>query len=127
MPKRVHEWSETYEREIHGIFAVQDEITCSIVDALKLKLEISPAPRSGSTDAYDLYLQGLFLSDKSTEEGLRGVWSSSGAHSTKIRDSHAPGPALQSRGSGWPTLTSNRSKHIRRFATLPKCDQHRRR
>ena len=64
-------WSETYEREMHGIFAVQDEITCSIVDALKLKLEISPLPRSGSTDAYDLYLQGLFLSDKSTEEALR--------------------------------------------------------
>ena len=64
-------WSETYEREMHGIFAVQDEITCSIVDALKLKLEISPPPRSGSTDAYDLYLQGLFLSDKSTEETLR--------------------------------------------------------
>ena len=64
-------WSETYEREMHGIFALQDEITCSIVDALKLKLEISPPPRSGSTDAYDLYLQGLFLSDKSTEEALR--------------------------------------------------------
>ena len=64
-------WSETYEREMHGIFAVQDEITCSIVDALKLKLEISPPPRSRSTDAYDLYLQGLFSSDKSTEEALR--------------------------------------------------------
>jgi TolB-like protein/tetratricopeptide (TPR) repeat protein len=64
-------WSETYEREMHGIFALQDEITCSIVDALKLKLEISPPPRAGSTDAYDLYLQGLFLSDKSTEEALR--------------------------------------------------------
>ena len=38
-------WSETYEREMHGIFALQDEITCSIVDALKLKLEISPPPR----------------------------------------------------------------------------------
>ena len=64
-------WSETYEREMHGIFALQDEITCSIVDALKLKLEISPPPRSRNTDAYDLYLQGLFLSDKSTEEALR--------------------------------------------------------
>jgi adenylate cyclase len=64
-------WSETYEREMHGIFAVQDEITCSIVDALKLKLEISPPARARSTDAYDLYLQGLFLSDKSTEEALR--------------------------------------------------------
>ena len=35
-------WSETYEREMHGIFALQDEITRSIVDTLKLKLAISP-------------------------------------------------------------------------------------
>jgi TolB-like protein len=65
-------WSETFEREFQGIFALQDEITCSIVDALKLKLEIAPAtPRAHSMEAYDLYLRGLFLSDKSTEEALR--------------------------------------------------------
>jgi serine/threonine-protein kinase len=64
-------WSETYEREMHGIFALQDEITRSIVDTLKLKLAISPPPASRSTDAYDAYLQGLFYSDKSTEEALR--------------------------------------------------------
>jgi adenylate cyclase len=64
-------WSETYEREMQGIFALQDEITCSIVEALKLKLAISPSPGSRSTDAYDLYLQGLFLSDKGTEDALR--------------------------------------------------------
>src|SRR5438445_9508306 len=56
---------------MHGIFALQDEITRSIVDTLKLKLEISPPPVSRSTDAYDSYLQGLFYSDKSTEEALR--------------------------------------------------------
>jgi TolB-like protein len=64
-------WSETYEREMHGIFALQDEITRSIVDTLKLKLAISPPPVARSTDAYDAYLQGLFYSDKSTEEALR--------------------------------------------------------
>ena len=64
-------WSDTYEREMHGIFALQDEITRSIVDTLKLKLAISPPPVSRSTDAYDAYLQGLFYSDKSTEEALR--------------------------------------------------------
>ena len=64
-------WSETYEREMRGIFALQDEITRSIVDTLKLKLAISPPPVSRSTDAYDAYLQGLFYSDKSTEEALR--------------------------------------------------------
>ena len=65
-------WSETYEREFQGIFALQDEITCAIVDALKLKLAIAPAtPRAHSMEAYDLYLQGLFLADKSGEEALR--------------------------------------------------------
>jgi len=65
-------WSETYEREFQGIFALQDEITCAIVEALKLKLEIAPVTsRAQSMEAYDLYLQGLFLSDKSGEEALR--------------------------------------------------------
>jgi adenylate cyclase len=64
-------WSEKFEREMHGIFALQDEITRAIVDALKLKLDISPPSVSRSTDAYDAYLQGLFYSDKSTEEALR--------------------------------------------------------
>jgi len=64
-------WSEKFDREMHGIFALQDEITRAIVDALKLKLDISPPPLSPSTDAYDPYLQGLFYSDKSTEEALR--------------------------------------------------------
>src|ERR1051325_6530265 len=65
-------WSETFEREFQGIFALQDEITCAIVDALKLRLEIAPVtPRARSMEAYDLYLRGVFLSDKSGEESLR--------------------------------------------------------
>ena len=65
-------WSETFEREFQGIFALQDEITCAIVAALKLKLEIAPTTaRAHSMEAYDLYLRGLFLSDKSSEESLR--------------------------------------------------------
>src|SRR5438128_851182 len=64
-------WSETYEREMRGIFALQDEITRFIVDTLKLKLAISPSPPPRSTDAYDAYLEGLFYSDKSIEPELR--------------------------------------------------------
>src|SRR5436190_9455942 len=66
-------WSETFEREMQGIFALQDEITRAIVDALKLKLDIS-APMASrlvrSTAAYDVYLHGLFYSDRATEEDL---------------------------------------------------------
>jgi adenylate cyclase len=67
-------WSETFEREMQGIFALQDEITRAIVDALKLKLDISTPTASRlvrSTDAYDIYLRGLFFSDKGTEEALQ--------------------------------------------------------
>jgi adenylate cyclase len=67
-----HLWSETYERDLKDVFAVQDEITRSIVDALKIKLAVAPPPRARqNTEAYDLYLQGLYFSNKSDEEGLR--------------------------------------------------------
>ena len=65
-------WSETFERELQGVFAVQDEITHAIVDALKIKLAVAPtAHGQQNTEAYDLYLQGLYLSNKSDEESLR--------------------------------------------------------
>ena len=67
-----HIWSETFERELQGVFTVQDEITRSIVDALKIKLAVAPVTQpQRDTDAYDLYLQGLYLSNKSDEEDLR--------------------------------------------------------
>src|SRR5437763_14903049 len=68
----LHIWSETFERELQGVFAVQDEITRAIVDALKAKLAIAPATRTRqNTEAYDLYLQALYLSNKTDEESLR--------------------------------------------------------
>jgi eukaryotic-like serine/threonine-protein kinase len=67
-----HLWSETYERELQGVFAVQDEITRSIVEALKIKLAISlPGHEQRDMEAYDLYLQGLYFSNKGSEEDLR--------------------------------------------------------
>src|SRR5947199_7289515 len=65
-------WSQTYERELEGVFALQDEITRAIVEALKIKLALSPpAHEQRSTEAYDLYLQGLYFSNKGSEEDLR--------------------------------------------------------
>src|SRR5213592_3652827 len=71
-----HLWTETYDRELEGVFALQDEITRSIVDALKIKLAVSlPAEQQRNTEVYDLYLQGLFFSNKSSEEDLRRALS----------------------------------------------------
>ena len=39
-------WSETYERELQGVFALQDEITRAIVDALKIKPQFPFRPRT---------------------------------------------------------------------------------
>jgi TolB-like protein len=64
-------WSETFDRQMESIFAVQDEITRAIVDALKLKLEVTAPRPARDPDAYDIYLRGLFFSDKPTEEALR--------------------------------------------------------
>ncbi|HTL79044.1 MAG TPA: protein kinase [Candidatus Babeliales bacterium] len=67
-----HVWTETYDRELAGVLALQDEITRSIVNALKIKLAVAlPAQQQRNTEVYDLYLQGLYFSNKSSESDLR--------------------------------------------------------
>jgi len=56
-----HLWAERYDRELNDIFAIQDEISKAIVDALKLQLlpeEKKAIENRGTTDvdAYNLYL-----------------------------------------------------------------------
>ena len=58
-----HLWSETYERDLKDVFAVQEEITAAIAGALGRAVLSGTAPRlvRGSTDsiaAHDLYLLG---------------------------------------------------------------------
>jgi serine/threonine-protein kinase len=67
-----HVWTETYDRELAGIFDLQDEITRSVVEALKIKLAVSlPVQEQRNREVYDFYLQGLYFSNKSSEEDLR--------------------------------------------------------
>ena len=57
-----HLWSQTYDRDLNDIFAVQDEISNEVVDALKLRLlKPAAAAESGGTQvpaAYEAYLRG---------------------------------------------------------------------
>ena len=67
-----HLWSETYERELKDVFAVQDEISRAIVNTLQVKLASSsptkrPAPENLET--YDLYLQGRYHWSRWRSEG----------------------------------------------------------
>ena len=61
-------WSNSYEREMRDVFAVQDELARDIVDALRVTLAGGrPAPRPASSvgtrnsGAHDLYLRGRFF------------------------------------------------------------------
>jgi adenylate cyclase len=57
-----HLWSETWDRTLDDVFAIQDEISADVVDQLKLELLAGP-PSAEEIDpvAYDLYLQGRYL------------------------------------------------------------------
>lgn len=58
-----HVWADRYDRDLTDIFAIQDEISASIVEALKI--ELLPRERQAienrgtdSVEAYDYYLKG---------------------------------------------------------------------
>ena len=69
-------WSETYDREIKDLIAVQEEISRAIVNTLRIQLAGSqrrPLVKAytGNLQAYDLYLKGRYHWNKRTAEGLR--------------------------------------------------------
>jgi len=67
-----HLWSQTYDRELDDIFAIQDEIAAAVVDALKLTLlgEVPQAEKI-NPEAYALYLQAMYLDAQGTNESLK--------------------------------------------------------
>jgi tetratricopeptide (TPR) repeat protein len=67
-----HIWTKTYDRKLDGVLALEDEITRAIVEALRITLAVSlPVREKRNTEVYDLYLQGLYFSNKGSEEDLR--------------------------------------------------------
>ncbi|HLB54425.1 MAG TPA: protein kinase [Gemmatimonadales bacterium] len=68
-------WTETYDRQLEDVFAIQDEISRAIVEALKLKLvgkeQPLVVPTTTNLEAYTLYLRGRYLCNKYTDPDLR--------------------------------------------------------
>jgi TolB-like protein/Tfp pilus assembly protein PilF len=61
-----YSWSDTYDRELESVFAIQDEISLAIVDKLKLEFlekgEIELVKRhTENLEAYNLYLKGRYF------------------------------------------------------------------
>jgi TolB-like protein/Flp pilus assembly protein TadD len=67
-----HLWSQTYDRKLDDIFAIQDEIAADVVKQLKLTL-LGAAPKVRATDpeAYALYLQAGQLGRQFTAEAFQ--------------------------------------------------------
>jgi len=77
-----HLWSETYDRDLDDIFAIQEEIASAILQQLKtaLKIEsidstIKVAAATENLTAYDLYLQGheLFIKRQHFERAITAL------------------------------------------------------
>src|SRR4029450_9972980 len=83
-----HLWSETYDRELEDIFAVQDDIAQSVVKELRAallgekpdasamavaKAEVQAAAkgRGENVEAHRLYLQARFFEDRLTNEDTK--------------------------------------------------------
>src|SRR5437773_46515 len=67
-----HLWSQTYDRKLDDIFAIQDEIAADVVKQLKVTL-LGAAPKARTTDpeAYALYLQAKQLGRQFTAEAFK--------------------------------------------------------
>jgi TolB-like protein len=73
-----HLWSETYDRRLEDIFAIQDEISGQIVQALRIALGAaaqqtmaSPQKPTENLRAYEHYLQGRYFWQRRGEDNIR--------------------------------------------------------
>lgn len=72
------QWSQQYDRAYKDLFALEDEITQAVANALKTRLlpgatgtRQDERPPSGSLAAYNALLQGRFYYDRETESDSR--------------------------------------------------------
>ncbi|HEV8391895.1 MAG TPA: adenylate/guanylate cyclase domain-containing protein [Dongiaceae bacterium] len=68
-----HLWAERYDRDLHDIFSVQDEVTREIVSTLAMKLSEGERRRierrgTDNLEAYDCFLRGRQLQWQRTKE-----------------------------------------------------------
>jgi adenylate cyclase len=71
-----HLWADRYDRDLTDIFAIQDEITQSIVEQLRIRLlpkekKAITQPPTASVEAYNYYLKGRQFSHNFTKSSLR--------------------------------------------------------
>jgi TolB-like protein/tetratricopeptide (TPR) repeat protein len=68
-----HLWSETYEREVADVFAIQEEVATRVAEALSVRIGGRSLAQGPPRDprAYELYLTGRQLFAQRTEASMR--------------------------------------------------------
>jgi serine/threonine protein kinase/Tfp pilus assembly protein PilF len=64
-----HLWSERYDREMTDIFAIQDDISQAIADALKVNFA-GPKRRARNLEAFQNYLKGLYWYQRYNQDSM---------------------------------------------------------
>ncbi len=118
-----HLWSETYDRELTDIFAVQDDIAKSVVTELRTALLGESPSRSAAAqvaaevatlgrdrgenaEAYRLYLQGKFLSGRNRTDDLARGGALCARRSPSSPTMRSPGSALRGRTASTPNTAA---------------------
>lgn len=108
-----HLWSDTYDRELTDIFAIQDEISASIVDALSdtlgIKAEAAPhVEAAANPDAYNAFLFAQHLIQKRTKPDIEAAITH---YETAIQLDPDYAPAHAGLGLAWRLLLASRATY----------------
>jgi len=117
-----HLWSETFDRRLDNIFAIQDEIASAVVDKLRITLMGAiPTAQISDPKAYTLYLEAQQLGHQKSAKSLEhssalykkslvidpdnsAAWSGLDANNSSIANGGVK-PIAQSKGGGQKVIS----------------------
>jgi TolB-like protein/cytochrome c-type biogenesis protein CcmH/NrfG len=98
-------WSDRYDRELKDVFAIQDEISRSIVNELRLRLGQGQRRYNTNLEAYDAYLRARALIHS---HGPAEARAAAGLFSQVIAKDPAFAPAHAGLADAWAAMSINR-------------------
>jgi TolB-like protein/DNA-binding winged helix-turn-helix (wHTH) protein len=93
-------WSQTYDRQVNDIFALQDEIALAATEALQVRLGadgqlVASTPRSDSPEAYQAYLHSKYFIGRGQSKEDLGTALAYIDTAIKLDERYAPAWALR--------------------------------
>ena len=102
-----HLWSQTYDRDLVDVFAVQEEIASSVAGSLQVALleQRKSSARATNPDAYAAYLEGRYFALLNTQEAVHYY-----KRAIELDPKYAP---------AWAELASARAVQAGALGTIP--------